>query len=107
MTLPVPNSPDALLALQRGAEVAAESPDATAAVKLRQVLALIQQLEIGAWECREIALAQLRHLETFHDAVVAELDGDTQAPRRMIARWAIDADRLCQARRLLESVELT
>jgi|LakMenE01Jun11ns_1017448.scaffolds.fasta_scaffold9945106_2 hypothetical protein len=92
----VPPSPDALIALQglRRSE------------KLDQLLAHIESIHICAWESQQLALVLVRHLEKFHDAVVAELNGDERAPHNQIARWAIDADRLCRCRQLLEEVDM-
>lgn len=102
----VPPSPDALITLQRHGGAAADEQDNRRSAKLDQLLDLVARLEIGAWESQQLALSLLRHLEKFHDAVVAELDCDERAPHRQIARWAIDADRLTRCRLLLEDIDL-
>lgn len=102
----VPDSPEALIALQRNGGARAAAPPSRRSEKLDQLLAMVESQNIAAWENQQLALALVRHLEKFHDAVVAELNGDTQAPHNQIARWAIDADRLTRCRQLLEDVEL-
>jgi hypothetical protein len=106
----VPPSPDALIAMQqRGTEAAASAAEAEEqrrSAKLDQLLAQIESLDICAWESQQLALVLVHRLEKFHDAVVAELNGDENAPHNQIARWAIDADRLCRCRRMLEEVDL-
>jgi hypothetical protein len=100
----VPPSPDALIAMQQRAAAEAEEPRRSD--KLDELLAQIEHLDICAWESQQLALVLVRHLEKFHDAVVAELNGDESAPHQQIARWAIDADRLCRCRQILEEVDL-
>lgn len=102
----VPHSPDALIALQRKGSAAAAGEGPRHSGKLDQLLNLVAHLEIGAWESQQLALSLVRHLEKFHDAVVAELDSDEQAPHCQVARWAIDADRLTRCRLLLEDIDL-
>lgn len=53
-----------------------------------------------------IALSRLRRLETYHERIVAEMEDDDTARHSQIVLWAVDADRLLQARQLLESVDL-
>ena len=47
----------------------------------------------------------MRELENLHDAVVAQLRHDASASPTQLISWAIDADRLMQARILLENVD--
>lgn len=101
----VPPSPDALIALQRRSS-AAEAEEPRRSDKLDQLLAQFENLDINAWESQQLALVLVRQLEKFHDAVVAELNGDERAPHNQIARWSIDADRLSRCRQVLEEVEL-
>jgi hypothetical protein len=48
----------------------------------------------------------VRKLEAYHDQIVEELQDDESARHTQIVAWSIDADRLFQSRRLLESVDL-
>ena len=102
----VPHSPDALIALQCQVNSPAVGEEPRRSEKLDQLLALMSDLDIAAWESQQLALTLVHHLEKFHDAVVAELNGDEHTPHDQIIRWAIDADRLRRCRLLLEDVDL-
>lgn len=104
----IPSSPSELIAMQEhplegeGLEPA-ERPESP---RVRQVLDLIESLDTAAWEDQQIALAIVRHLEGYHDQVVSDMRDSEEADHGQLVCWAIDADRLMQCRRLLESVDL-
>ena len=100
-----PDSPTELIAMQQKPE-RPEKSGRSKSPKVRQVLELIETLDTQAWEDQQIALAIVQHLERYHDEVVAELVEDSEASHSQLACWAIDADRLMNSRRLLESVDL-
>ena len=106
----VPSSPEELIKMQR--KTAEQSrPEKTGKgdpvpPKVKQALDLLSDLECSAAEDKEIALAILRHLEQFHDETVEEVVNANECERSQLAAWAVDADRLMLARRLLEGIEL-
>lgn len=102
----IPNSPHDLIAMQTNKPERPEKPDRQQSPKVKQVLELLESLETSAAEDQQIALFLVRHLETFHDDVVKDLQEDDDAKHSQIVSWAIDADRLYRARMLLESVDL-
>ncbi|WP_216904718.1 hypothetical protein [Synechococcus sp. CCY 9618] len=110
MTAPqIPDTPDELLALQREAARIPEEPirkPEKSSAKVREVITLLQHLETSPGEDRQLALLLVQRLEAYHDGVVEQMVDDDGAERGQIAAWAIDADRLMQARRLLASVTL-
>lgn len=63
-------------------------------------------MSAAPWRAQLIALSLVRKLEAYHDRIVEELQDDDFARHTQIVAWAIDADRLLQSRRLLESVDL-
>lgn len=75
-------------------------------VNTMRVLGMIERLETTPHEDQEIAVVLLRHLEEFHDRVAEDLRNDSDADHGQMAVWAVDADRLRNARLLLESVQL-
>lgn len=102
----IPNSPQELIAMQENKPERPEKPERQQSPKVKQVIELIEKLDTTAYEDQQIALAILRHLETFHDEVVDEMKDDADAKHSQIAAWAIDADRLMRSRMLLDSVDL-
>ncbi|MEB3255879.1 MAG: hypothetical protein VKJ05_05780 [Synechococcaceae cyanobacterium] len=103
---PVPSSPEELFARQRQRPARPRNHEACGGDTLETVLEQLRQHGAGNAEKRQIALALLRELESFHDHVVQELADDRQANHNEIARWAVQADRLYRARKILETVEL-
>lgn len=83
-----------------------EKPERRSSAKVKQVLDLIKSLNTEAIDDQEIALAIVRHLERFHDAVVEEMRDDPEAKHSQLVYWAIDADRMMRCRMLLESIDL-
>ncbi|KAF0654131.1 hypothetical protein L107_05143 [Cyanobium sp. Copco_Reservoir_LC18] len=73
---------------------------------MEKALELIGNLDTTAGEDQQIAVAIVRHLESFHDDVVKEMQDDADAKHSQIVSWAVDADRLYRARVLLENVDL-
>jgi hypothetical protein len=67
---------------------------------------LIDQLDTKGAEDLAIAFRLVRRLEGFHDEVVDDMRNDAQASHNQLISWAIDADRLMQARILLGNVDL-
>ena len=70
------------------------------------LLSFIEQLDTSAAEDKQVALAILRHLETYHDDEAEELIESSFSKRSQAAAWAVDADRLLLCRSLLEGIEL-
>jgi hypothetical protein len=103
---PVPSSPEELFARQQRRPARPQSDKASGGDSVATVLTLLRQRGAGNAEKRQIALALLGELECFHDHVVQELARDSQASHSEIARWAVEADRLYRARKILETVEL-
>lgn len=102
----IPNSPQELIAMQENKPERPEKPERQQSPKVNQVIELIEKLDTTAYEDQQIALAILRHLESFHDDVVVEMKDDADAKHSQIAAWAVDADRLMRSRLLLDSVDL-
>lgn len=102
--LAIPDSPQQLLAMQKGHGSDPAPP--TSSPRVLEVLERINALETTSAEDKQIALALLRKLEDLHDEIVEELRDDPEAPHSQIIAWSIDADRLTRARILLESVDL-
>jgi len=104
---PIPTSPAELLAMQHKPSSARdEKPERQESAKVLQVMELIDQLDTKAAEDLEIAFRLVRRLESFHDEVVGEMRDDEEASHNQLICWAIDADRLMQARILLGNVDL-
>jgi hypothetical protein len=103
----VPSSPAELIAMQNDAnKPRPEKPERTPSANVTQVMELIDKLDTKAAEVLEIAFSLVRRLEGFHDAVVDEMRKDDDASHNQMIAWAIDADRLMQARILLGHVDL-
>lgn len=103
----VPSSPAVLIAMQNDAnKPRPEKSDRTPSANVTQVMELIDRLDTKAAEDLEIASRLVRRLESFHDEVVDEMRGDADASHNQLICWAIDADRLMQARILLGNVDL-
>ncbi|MEB3361987.1 MAG: hypothetical protein VKI42_07690 [Synechococcaceae cyanobacterium] len=103
----IPTSPAELLAMQdKPSSARDEKPERQESAKVRQVMELIDQLDTKAAEDLEIAFRLVRRLESFHDDVVNEMRDDEEASHNQLICWAIDADRLMQARILLGNVDL-
>jgi len=102
----IPDSPDALIAMQENKPERHEKRAQPTSPKVKDVMDLIEKLDTNAYEDQQIALALVRHLEQFHDNVVEEMQEDSEAKHTQIVSWAIDADRLMRCRMLLESVDL-
>lgn len=104
----IPNTPDDLIAMQesepRGNRP--EKPERKRSEKVSQVLELIKTLSTSPADDQAIALSLLNKLEGFHDQVVSEMADDNAAKHTQIISWAVDADRLYQARLLLQNVEM-
>ena len=106
----VPSSPEELIKMQR--KTAEQSrPEKTGKgdpvpPKVKQALDWLSDLECSAAEDKAIALAILLNLEQFHDETVEEMVNANECERSQLAAWAVDADRLMLARRLLEGIEL-
>lgn len=103
----VPSSPAELIAMQdKSNKPRPEKPERKDSANVTQVMELIDKLDTKAAEDLEIAFRLVRHLESFHDEVVAEMRDDADASHNQLVRWAIDADRLMQAQILLGNVDL-
>ncbi len=102
----IPNSPQELMAMQENKPERPEKPERQQSAKVKEVLDLIEKLDTDAAEDQQIALAIVRHLESFHDDVVKEMQDDADAKHSQIVAWSIDADRLMRSRLLLESIDL-
>jgi hypothetical protein len=102
----VPETANALLAMQQRSAPRPEKPVKLDSPKVKQVLELISSLDTSAWEDQQIALAIIRHHEDCHDGVVKDLRDDPDADHSQIVAWTIDADRLMRCRLLLESVDM-
>jgi hypothetical protein len=101
----VPNGPNELIAMQLRSEQPEMSEQPWSA-KVVQVFALMETLDLNAYEAQQIGVAIVRRLESFHDAVVAEMVQAEQVRANQVAAWAVDADRLMHSRILLENVAL-
>ena len=75
-------------------------------LKTKQALAFLEKLELSPAEDKKVALAILRHLESYHDDEVEELIESSGSKRSQVAAWAVDADRLMLCRIFLEGIEL-
>jgi hypothetical protein len=102
----VPDTANALLAMQQRSAPRPEKPVKPDSLKVKQVLELISSLDTSAGEDQQIALAIIRHHEDSHDGVVKDLRDDPDADHSQIVAWAIDADRLMRCRLLLENVDM-
>ena len=103
----IPSSPAELIAMQeRCNHPRPEKPEREISANVTEVMELIDKLETKAAEDLEIAFRLVRRLESFHDEVVDEMCHDAAASRNQLISWAIDADRLMQARILLGNVDL-
>ena len=103
----VPSSPAALIAMQdKSNKPRPEKPERQTSANVSQVMEMIDQLDTKAAEDLEIASRLVRRLESFHDDVVNEMRDDEEASHNQLICWAIDADRLMQARILLGNVDL-
>ena len=103
----IPSSPAELIAMQNDANKhRPEKPERTPSANVTQVMELIDKLDTKAAEDLEIAFRLVRRLESFHDEVVDEMRKDDDASHNQLISWAIDADRLMQARILLGNVDL-
>ncbi len=103
---PIPDTAEALIAMQQRHQTHPEKPVRTDTAKVKEVLAFISTLDLSAWEDQRVALAIVRHLEDYHDNVVRDLQESADADHPQLVAWAIDADRLLRCRLLLESVDL-
>lgn len=102
----IPNSPQELIAMQENGGDRPEKPGRQQSTKAKEVLELIERLDTRPADDLEIAFQLVRKLEGFHDGVVDEMRSDDAASHNQLVAWAIDADRLMQARFLLENVDL-
>lgn len=100
----VPSSPKELVALQQARW--REKPERVPSAKVKQVMELVEGLELSHLEQQQLAWTLVLKLERHHDEVVEELKDDAEARHPQIVRWAVDADRLYRARLLLEWVEM-
>ena len=103
----IPSSPAELIAMQdKSNHPRPEKPERQTSANVTEVMELIDKLDTKASEDLEIAFRLVRRLESFHDEVVDEMRGDTDASQNQLISWAVDADRLMQARILLGNVDL-
>ena len=103
----IPNSPNELIAMQdQMSSKRPEKPERQTSAKVTQVMELIDKLDTKGAEDLAIAFRLVRRLEGFHDEVVDDMRTDEQASHNQLISWAIDADRLMQARILLGNVDL-
>ena len=103
----IPASPAQLIAMQNEAsKPRPEKPEHQTSANVTQVMELIDKLDTKAAEDLEIAYRLVRRLESFHDEVVDDMRDDPEASHNQLISWAIDADRLMQARILLGNVDL-
>ena len=103
----VPTTPNALIAMQdKSNKPRPEKPERQTSANVTRVMELIARLDTRAVEDLEIAFRLVHRLESFHDEVVDEMRNDAEASHNQLIRWAIDADRLMQARTLLGNVDL-
>lgn len=102
----IPASPSELFALQENAGLPwPETPEPALSARVQQVLELIERLDTRPADDLALALWLVSRLESFHDGVVEEMRHDGGASHTQLISWAIDADRLMQARILLENVD--
>lgn len=103
----IPSSPAELIAMQdKSNHPRPEKPEYTPSPNVTQVMELIDSLDTKAAEDLEIAFRLVRRLESFHDEVVDDMRKDDEASHNQLISWAIDAERLMQARILLGNVDL-
>ena len=102
----VPSTPGELVAMQKLVGERQPPPAAGGDDRVAQTLALLRRHDLNPWECQQITLALLHQLESYHQAVVAELHDTPGGTPAQVACWAIDGDRLMHCRRLLESITL-
>lgn len=103
----IPSSPAELIAMQdKPSPPRPEKPERQTSPKVSQIMDLIDQLDTNAAEDLDLAFRLVRRLENFHDEVVEEMRNDIDASHHQLISWAIDADRLMQARILLGHVDL-
>lgn len=102
----VPSTPGELVAMQQLVGERQPPPATGGDDRVAQTLALLRSHDLNPWECQQITLALLLQLESYHQAVVAELHDTPQSTSAQVACWAIDGDRLMHCRRLLESITL-
>ncbi len=100
----VPASPDALVAMQR--RRCEPLPPQDSEDRLAGVLAQLRSEGLSPWESQQIALVLLEQLESYHRAVLTEMQRSEEGTTAQVACWAIDGDRLMHCRRLLESITL-
>jgi hypothetical protein len=100
----VPESPDELLCMQKGARRIGTQADLNQWERLDRLMALITEQNLCPWESEQLVLGQLRHLQRFYDAVLIELSDDPMVPHGLIIRWSIKADRLSRCLQWLEEV---
>ena len=103
----IPSSPAELIAMQdKSNHPRPEKPERQTSANVTQIMELIDKLDTKAAEDLEIAFRLVRRLESFHDEVVDDMRNDADASHNQLISWAIDADRLMQARILLGNVDL-
>lgn len=102
----VPSTPGELVAMQQLLGQRQPPPAAGGDDRVARTLGLLRRNDLTPWECQQITLALLQQLESYHQAVVAELHDSSGGTPAQVACWAIDGDRLMHCRRLLESVTL-
>ena len=102
----VPSTPGELVAMQQRVGERQLPPAAGGDDRVAQTLARLRSHDLNPWECQQVTLALLQQLESYHQAVVAELHDSPLSTPAQVACWAIDGDRLMHCRRLLESVTL-
>jgi len=103
----IPSSPAELIAMQdKSNQPRPEKPERQTSTNVTQVMELIDKLDTRAADDLAIAFRLVRRLESFHDEVVDEMRNDAEASHNQLISWAIDADRLMQARILLGNVDL-
>ncbi|MFM7675151.1 MAG: hypothetical protein ACKO5F_06120 [Synechococcus sp.] len=101
-----PASPRELMDLQENRPTCPAKPERTLSANVKAALNLIDSRSNTPQEDLQIVLTLVRRLEAFHMEVTEELKSDEAAAHGQIALWAVDADRMMQARLLLELVEL-
>ena len=105
-----PHSPDALIKMQAPPAKTGRLDDSGGAeeltIKVKKALSLLKMLDLSLAEDKQVALAIVRHLESYHDEVVEDLVERSESKRSHVAAWAVDADRLMLCRIFLEGIEL-
>ena len=105
-----PHTPEDLINMQ-ASSASTSRPDKPTkndktTLKTKQALDFLETLELSPAEDKQVALAILRHLESYHDDEVEELIESTDSKRSQVAAWAVDADRLMLCRIFLEGIDL-